>query len=159
MKPMTFTQTTPLVQDDDGTIRVTGSRVTLDTLVGAFLMGATAEQIQDRFPSLLLRDIYGVIAFYLEHQSEVEDYLRTRRTEAEAIRREIALWFSPESAPDAVQRDRQNTTSGVAPRRKRESPRDRKPPRHRWVSRSRSCPPIATRQTVTKRCRHVATLD
>jgi hypothetical protein len=32
-----------------------------------------------------------------------------------------ALWFSPESAPDAVQRDRQNTTSGVAPRRKRES--------------------------------------
>jgi uncharacterized protein (DUF433 family) len=89
MKPMTFTQTTPLVQDDDGTIRVTGSRVTLDTLVGAFLMGATAEQIQDRFPSLLLRDIYGVIAFYLEHQSEVEDYLRTRRTEAEAIRREI----------------------------------------------------------------------
>jgi hypothetical protein len=68
---------------------VTGSRITLDTLVGAFQKGATAEQIQDSFPSLSLRDIYGVIAFYLEHQSEVEDYLQTRRAEAEAIRREI----------------------------------------------------------------------
>jgi uncharacterized protein (DUF433 family) len=89
MKPMTFTQTTPLVQDDDGTIRVTGSRLTLDTLVGAFQKGATAEQIQASFPSLSLRDIYAVIAFYLEHESEVEDYLRARRAEAEAIRHEI----------------------------------------------------------------------
>ena len=89
MKPMTFTQTTPLAQDDDGTIRVSSSRITLDTLVGAFQKGATAEQIQDSFPSLSLRDIYGVIAFYLEHPTEVEDYLRTRRAEAEAIRREI----------------------------------------------------------------------
>jgi len=89
MKQMTLTQTTPLVQDDDGTIRVTGSRITLDTLVGAFQTGATAEQIQDSFPSLSLRDIYGVIAFYLEHPTEVQDYLQTRRAEAEAIRREI----------------------------------------------------------------------
>jgi uncharacterized protein (DUF433 family) len=89
MQPIAFTQTTPLVQDDDGTIRVSGSRITLDTLVGAFQKGATAEQIQDSFPSLSLRDIYAVIAFYLEHQSEVEGYLQTRRAEAEAIRREI----------------------------------------------------------------------
>ena len=51
------TQSTPLAQDKDGAVRVTGSRVTLDSLVHAFDEGATAEQIQDSFPSLTLREI------------------------------------------------------------------------------------------------------
>lgn len=41
MKRLVFAQTAPLVQDDDGSVRVTGSRVTLDTIVGAFTKGAT----------------------------------------------------------------------------------------------------------------------
>lgn len=89
MKQLTFNQTAPLHQDETGTVRVTGSRVTLDTLVAAFKKGATAEQIQDSFPSLSLRQIYGVIAFYLDHQDDVEAYLKERRAEAEAIRKEI----------------------------------------------------------------------
>jgi uncharacterized protein (DUF433 family) len=89
MKQLTFTQTVPLYQDADGTVRVIGSRVTLDTIVAAFKKGATAEQIQDSFPSLTLRQIYGAIAYYLEHQAEVEDYLAERQAEADAIRREI----------------------------------------------------------------------
>ena len=66
-----------------------GSRVTLDTLVAAFKKGNTAEQIQDSFPSLSLRQIYGAIAYYLDHQEDVEAYLEERQTEADAIRREI----------------------------------------------------------------------
>lgn len=89
MKQLTLTQTTPLVQEADGTVHVTGSRVTLDTLVGAFQKGATAEQIQDSFPSLSVREIYGAIAYYLEHQAEVEEYLQLRRGEAATLRREI----------------------------------------------------------------------
>jgi uncharacterized protein (DUF433 family) len=89
MIQLTLTQTTPLAQEADGTVRLTGSRVTLDTLIGAFQKGATAEQIQDSFPSLSLRQIYGAIAYYLEYETEVETYLRERRAEAETIRREI----------------------------------------------------------------------
>ena len=89
MKQLTFTQTVPLVQESDGTVHVTGSRVTLDTLVGAFQKGATAEQILDSFPSLSLQQIYGTIAYYLEHQPEVEGYLKLRREEAASIRNEI----------------------------------------------------------------------
>ena len=89
MKQLTFTQTIPLVQDRDGTVRVTDSRVTLDTLVGAFRKGATAEQIQDSFPSLSLQQIYAVIAYYLEHQVEVETYLKLRRKEAALTRNQI----------------------------------------------------------------------
>ena len=70
-------------------MHVTGSRVTLDTLVGAFQKGATAEQILDSFPSLSLQQIYATIAYYLEHQAEVETYLKLRREEAASIRNEI----------------------------------------------------------------------
>src|SRR5947209_11662022 len=86
---LTFTQITPLAQDEDGTVRVAGSRVTLDTIVGTFRKGATAEQIQDSFPSLSLRDVYSVIAYYLQHQAEVDEHLKGRRVTAEALRKEI----------------------------------------------------------------------
>ena len=82
-----LTQSTPLTQDEDGAVRVAGSRVTLDSLVRAFDEGATAEQIQDSFPSLTLREIYGAIAYYLEHRMEVGEYLKARREEAAALRR------------------------------------------------------------------------
>jgi uncharacterized protein (DUF433 family) len=89
MKQLSFTQTVPLVQESDGTVHVTDSRVTLDTLVGAFQKGATAEQVQDSFPSLSLQQIYVTIAYYLEHQAEVEAYLKLRREEAASTRKEI----------------------------------------------------------------------
>ena len=89
MIQLALTQTTPLSQEGDGTVRITGSRVTLDTIIGAFQKGATAEQIKDSFPSLSLAQIYGAIAYYLEHESAVEAYLRERVVEAESIRRVI----------------------------------------------------------------------
>ncbi len=95
MKQLIFTSNAPLSQDNDGTARVIGSRITLDTLVGAFKNGATEGQIKDSFPSLDLTDIHGVVSYYLEHPSEVEEYLKDRREEADAVRREI------ESAQDS----------------------------------------------------------
>ena len=86
MVRLPLTQTTPLVQEADGTIRVSGSRVTLDTLVQAFHMGATADQIQDSFPSLSLREIYGAIAYYLQRSADVKAYLARRRDESVALR-------------------------------------------------------------------------
>ena len=89
VKQLTFNQTVPLHQDETGTVRVSGSRVTLDTVVAAFKKGATAEQIQDSFPSLSLRQIYGAIAYYLDHQDDVEAYLNYRQADADVIRRQI----------------------------------------------------------------------
>jgi uncharacterized protein (DUF433 family) len=57
------TLTAPLTQWEDGSIRVKGSRVTLDSIVHHFKLGATAEQILYSFPSLTLRDIYGAILY------------------------------------------------------------------------------------------------
>jgi len=89
MNTIPLTQTTPLYADRDGVLRLAGSRVLLDLVVYEFNQGATAEQIQDSFPSLPLRSIYGAIAFYLEHQGAVDEYLRQRATEAETLRQQI----------------------------------------------------------------------
>ncbi len=79
----------PLTKGDDGAVRITGSRITLDSLVRAFQQGATAEQIQEDFPSLSLREIYGAIAYYLEHVEAVNEYLQHRGREAAQLRQEI----------------------------------------------------------------------
>ena len=63
--------------------------MTLDTVVHEFKTGATAEQIQDDFPTLSLREIYGAISYYLEHEEQVEEYLRKRDEEADRIRRKV----------------------------------------------------------------------
>src|SRR5260370_10356672 len=89
MKQLNFAQTAPLNQDSEGSIRLTGSRITFDTLMAAFKKGNSAEQIQDSFPSLSLTQIYGAIAWYLDHQAEAEDYLKELETDVEGIRQEI----------------------------------------------------------------------
>ena len=78
-----LTLTTPLEVWEDGTIRVANSRVTLDVIVRQFKLGATAEQIQEDFSSLSLREIYAALAFYLERTDYVEDYLKRQKTETQ----------------------------------------------------------------------------
>jgi len=85
----------PLTVDADGVIRVGGTRVTLDTIVAAFLDGATAEEIAQQYPSLDLADIYAAISYYLRHRPEVEAYLQQRRRLAEEVRRENESRFAP----------------------------------------------------------------
>jgi uncharacterized protein (DUF433 family) len=79
----------PLRQETDGTVRVGGTRVTLDVVIGAFARGATAEEIVQQYPTLELADVYATIAYYLNHQPDVDAYLAQRRRDADALRAEI----------------------------------------------------------------------
>ena len=83
------TDRVPLSLDENGTARVGGSRVPLDTVVFAFRHGATAEQIAEQYPSLRLSDIYSVIGYYLNHQDEIDKYLSVRTAQASEVRAEI----------------------------------------------------------------------
>lgn len=87
------TEPVPLKLDTDGTIRVGGTRVPLDTLVLAFHCGATAEEIADQFPSLDLSDVYAAIGYYLRHRSELDGYLEQRTQQADALRSQIESRF------------------------------------------------------------------
>jgi uncharacterized protein (DUF433 family) len=70
----------------DGAYRITGTRVSLDSVVYAFLGGQTAESIAQSFPVLTLEQVYGAIAFYLAHRAEIDAYLRQGEADFEALR-------------------------------------------------------------------------
>ena len=76
-------QTIPLAADRDGVMRVGNTRITLDTVIHTFEQGHTAEEIVSHYPVLRLADVYAVIAYYLNNQAIVEDYLRQQREEAQ----------------------------------------------------------------------------
>ena len=92
----------PLAADEDGAIRVAGTRVTLDTVVESFRQGATAEEIVQQYPSLSLPDVYSVIGYFLRHESEVNEYLITRCNDAEQLREEHERRFNPMGVRDRL---------------------------------------------------------
>ena len=77
----------PLHMDDTGTVRVSGTRVTLDTVIHRYQLRDSPEEIAQGFPSLPLGDIYAVISYYLQHRAEADAYLRKREAEAGELRR------------------------------------------------------------------------
>ncbi|MBN1317784.1 MAG: DUF433 domain-containing protein [Anaerolineales bacterium] len=90
------TQPLPLIQDSDGVVRISGTRVTLDTVILAFLDGATAEEIVQQYPSLSLPDIYSVIGYYLNRSDQVNRYLEHRKKLAEEIKKQNETQFDPD---------------------------------------------------------------
>ncbi len=50
----------PIETDASGVVRVAKTRVTLDTVVIAFMEGCTPEEIGEQYPSLQISDIYLV---------------------------------------------------------------------------------------------------
>lgn len=90
-----ISETIPLKTDSDGVIRVGNTRVTLETVIGAFLDGESAEEIAHQYPSLDLADIYAVIAYYLRRRSDVDNYLSWRRVEGATIQRQNEAHADP----------------------------------------------------------------
>ncbi|MBM3459547.1 MAG: DUF433 domain-containing protein, partial [Armatimonadetes bacterium] len=81
-------QRPPVHLDDDGVLRVGGTRVTLDTVVGAYQDGASPEEIVLAYDALELDEVYGALSFYLRRRTAVEAYLTVRRQQADAVRAE-----------------------------------------------------------------------
>jgi len=87
------TETIPLEADKYGTIRVVGTRVTLESVVNAFELGSTPEQVVHKFPTLKLDDVYAVVTYYLRHRDEVKAYLAENAREADALQAKIEAEF------------------------------------------------------------------
>lgn len=85
----------PISRTEDGAVRVGNTRVSLTTVLSHFNSGETPEYIVECFPTLKLADVYAVIAFYLEHRSEVDAWIAQEEREAEAMRQKIESKFDP----------------------------------------------------------------
>jgi len=71
----------------DDVYRITGTRVSLDSIVYDYLSGLSPESIADNFDSLSLEQVYGAITFYLSHQEEVDRHLMSNRAKFDALRK------------------------------------------------------------------------
>src|SRR5437763_6750947 len=89
MTTLEKTQTLPLRLTEDGTIRVADSRVSLDSVVHHYKLGASAEQIAQKFPALDLADVYAAITYYLNHKESVEEYLRRQEARGDEVQKKI----------------------------------------------------------------------
>ncbi len=68
--------------------RVTGTRVSLDSVVIAYLDGESPETICESYPTLSLEQAYGAIAFYLRHKEEMDAYLKDQEALWEKLAKE-----------------------------------------------------------------------
>ena len=94
---LTETQAVPMKANQDGVIRVGGTRVRLDTVITAFNEGCIPEEIVSQYPALKLADVYAVIAYYLNDRAAIDEYISHRLETARALRQET------ESTPDYQQ--------------------------------------------------------
>ena len=73
---------------EGGTLRVAGTRVSLDSVVYSFNQGDTPAQIKENFDTLSLADIHAAIAYYLHNKEKVDQYLAKREADFEKKRTE-----------------------------------------------------------------------
>ena len=85
---------TEYVEKQQTGYRITGTRVSLDSIVYAWWAGQSAETIAQSFPVLTLEQVYGAITFYLAHREEMDRYLEQQRSDYE-VKRQAARDADP----------------------------------------------------------------
>jgi uncharacterized protein (DUF433 family) len=90
-----ITEAPPLTADGSGGLRVGETRVLLEIVIRAFQDGATAETIVQRYPTLLLSDVYSTIGYYLRRNAEVDAYLVDREQQATAVQAKLVARSKP----------------------------------------------------------------
>ena len=85
----------PLVRQPDSGVRLRGTRIYLEHLVGDYERGMTPERMVEEFDTLTLADVYSVLGYYLRHQPAVRAYI-ARQDELNAeIRRRVEARQGP----------------------------------------------------------------
>ena len=81
------------VEQRDSGYWISGTRVSLDSIVYRFLEGLPPEGITDCFPGVTLEQVYGAITYYLAHRAEIDRYLRATDVEYEAFRQRVRAQY------------------------------------------------------------------
>jgi uncharacterized protein (DUF433 family) len=69
-----------LTRNPDGEIHLTGHRIGLFHIVDCYNEGESAEMVASRYPTVPLSLVHKVIAFYLDHETEVNAYIAICQT-------------------------------------------------------------------------------
>jgi uncharacterized protein (DUF433 family) len=90
------------LHEDDGIIRVIGTRVTLESVVAVFERGGTPEEISQSFPSVRLADAYAILTYVVSHRADVAAYLERRADEELADRKRVEAASDPVAFRDRL---------------------------------------------------------
>ena len=74
------------VQERGGGYFIEGTRVSLESVVYAFLRGESPEGIAESFPALTLEQVFGALTFYLANRAALDQYLQNGKQEFEQMR-------------------------------------------------------------------------
>ena len=75
------------VEERESCYRISGKRISLDSIIYLFLSGTSPESIVQSFPALTLEEVYGGITFYLANHKVVDAYLEEGEKIFETLRR------------------------------------------------------------------------
>lgn len=76
------------IESRENSYRIVGKRMSLDSIVYAFLAGQSPESILQSFPVLTLEEIYGAITFYLANRIAIDAYLAEGKQHFETLRQQ-----------------------------------------------------------------------
>ena len=82
-----------VVERRDGGYWITGTRVSLDSIVYDFLDGMSPDTIAENFPVLTLEEVYGAIAFYLANRELVDAYLGETDAQFESLQNRVRTGY------------------------------------------------------------------
>src|SRR2546428_8465737 len=94
------------IEKQNQVYRIKGTRVALDSIIYKFRQGRSPESIQDTIPALSLSQVYAAIAYYLDHQAELDQYLAHNEATEEQFSQEIARLFPKGAALKARAKQR-----------------------------------------------------
>src|SRR5712672_3676495 len=76
------------IEQREGVYYVPGTRISLDSIVYAFREGCSPETIREEFEGLTLAHVYGAIAIYLDHRTDIDAYLLQRKEQWAELERQ-----------------------------------------------------------------------
>jgi len=102
-------QKVPLTPEPDGALFVTGTRVSLHSLVGMYEEGASPEEIAYEYDSVSLADVYSVLAYYLMNRDAVRAELAELERRSEGAARRCENSFPDDLRAKLAGRERRGT--------------------------------------------------
>ncbi len=87
--PLTIPDGAPFSRWDDGSVRVTGTRIHFWLVARMLLGGEACEEILESLPTLTRAQVEGIAAFVQGNRAEVDEHLRILTEHEDIIERHI----------------------------------------------------------------------
>lgn len=75
-----------LEQDELGSIRLTGHRITLYHLLWYYSEGYSPEALHEQFPTLSMSLIHKTLAYYWDNKAELDAYMKAKQERIDQLR-------------------------------------------------------------------------